>query len=374
MSKTWYRGTPNRSNDPSKFKGDIIWFTTFYDYAKSFAKAYDGIVVRANLDYHNTFDAGVTDGVMCKLFPVEYPFKLSPSMLKLLDKLDMNEEDFWKTFSSLEKNKQEFYKYKIFTLVRTTRFRNLLISKGYDSVKTIEFGNECLGVFSNKQITLKNTDDINYKGIDNLLKKIYNIDEDKRGSKMKLINEEITSDLKKSKLADYLGVDEEEIEEIDDCHFEVDNSEYLVCSYDEAYDYASEDIQDSYGDMGLDAFTTDFRDYILYNCLDKDFFDDVVREIIETRYDDDLDLDMSREEVENQIEKEIEDVDDSIEFIVDTFGEDFLDDLVRDNPNIVDMGKIVDACIDADGIAHFIAYYDGVEIELDNDLYAYRQN
>lgn len=35
---------------------------------------------------------------------------------------------------------------------------------------------------------------------------------------------------------------------------------------------------------------------------------------------------------------------------------------------------VIDAAIYADGAGHFLAYYDGIEIELDHDLFAYRRN
>ena len=38
------------------------------------------------------------------------------------------------------------------------------------------------------------------------------------------------------------------------------------------------------------------------------------------------------------------------------------------------MDEVVDQCIYLDGIAHFIATYDGKEHELGNDLFAYRTN
>ena len=374
MNKTWYRGTPNRTNDASNFKGDIIWFTSDYKYAKSYANAYKGIVVKAELDCDNTFDAGVTDDTMCRLFPINYPFKLSPKMLELIHKLNMNEKEFWDVFSSLEKDKSEFYQYKIFTLVRTTQFRDLLISKGYDSVRTIEFGSECLGVFNTNQIKLKNDED-NIEGLDRLFKKIYNIDvdENKRGSKtMKKINENISSDLKKSKLADYLGVDEEEIQTISDNKFEVDEAEYLVCDEDEAYSYASEDIQNTFDDLGLDSFTNDFRAYILRYYLNEDWIEDILREDLYDMFEGDEDI--PSDKIDDYVDNKLDEIGDPVEYLIDEYGYEFLNDVIHDNPGILDMEKVIDSCIDEYGIAYFIAYYDGKEIDLGDGLVAYRQN
>jgi len=42
--------------------------------------------------------------------------------------------------------------------------------------------------------------------------------------------------------------------------------------------------------------------------------------------------------------------------------------------NAGSMDEFVQECIDADGRGHFVANYDGEEIELENDYYAYRVN
>lgn len=42
--------------------------------------------------------------------------------------------------------------------------------------------------------------------------------------------------------------------------------------------------------------------------------------------------------------------------------------------NAGSMDEFVQECIDADGRGHFVANYDGDEIELENDYYAYRVN
>ena len=42
--------------------------------------------------------------------------------------------------------------------------------------------------------------------------------------------------------------------------------------------------------------------------------------------------------------------------------------------NAGSMDEFVQECIDADGRGHFVANYDGEEIELQNDYYAYRVN
>lgn len=62
---------------------------------------------------------------------------------------------------------------------------------------------------------------------------------------------------------------------------------------------------------------------------------------------------------------------DPVEYFKELYYGDDFGKFLMDN-NLISIDKIADACIDVDGIAHFIARYDGRELELDNDFYAYR--
>lgn len=131
-------------------------------------------------------------------------------------------------------------------------------------------------------------------------------------------------------IANYLEVDPSYFEEegYDPNEFESKeyNESYVVLTEEEAREYAERDIESVFDDLGMEAFTPDFQEWILNNAVEGDFF----------------------------------------------FGEDGLNDAVKEGRVDIDMDKIVDECISRDGIAHFVAIYDGKEIDLGNGLYAYR--
>ena len=197
-------------------------------------------------------------------------------------------------------------------------------------------------------------------------------------------------------LANYLDVDAEEIsqETYDPNIYIVDeNDGYLVVDEDEAQSYAYDEIVGTFDDLGLEAFTENFRDWILNYAVDDGELEDFVREEIVYKYDemsdeeivdecidngyinpedayedtgddvwgevvikDDLDIDELKARL---IDDEFGSIDDYAGYIIDMFGEDFLIEEINNNPNIVDMEKVVNECIRWDGIAHFLAHYDG---------------
>lgn len=131
-------------------------------------------------------------------------------------------------------------------------------------------------------------------------------------------------------IANYLEVDPSYFEEegYDPNEFESKeyNESYVVLTEEEAREYAKRDIESVFDELGLDAFTPRFQEWILNNAVEGDFF----------------------------------------------FGEDDFNDAVKEGRVDIDMDKVVDKCISRDGIAHFVAIYDGKEIDLGNGLYAYR--
>lgn len=244
--------------------------------------------------------------------------------------------------------------------------------------------------------------------------------------------------------------------------YTVEGSTYLVLTSDEAEKAAGDDIENSFDEMGLEAFTEgfqyeienymtdtekaeslmeqDIRDYVdsmddnevLDRCSDVDLLpreseleekleeyiqgdmtsEEAVQMAIETEWiaeDDEEGEDYSVDELKNDSllvevgSMDYEDlakyckkfglidegdiVEDPREALIDRLidqnssdpvgyfkeffaGEDFSKFLI-DN-NLIDINKVIEACISADGVAHFIARYDGEELDLGNDLYAYR--
>lgn len=218
-------------------------------------------------------------------------------------------------------------------------------------------------------------------------------------------------------LANYLDIDAHEIEQnsYDTNVYEVvdEGSEYLVCEEDEAKNLAYDSIVDVYEDMGLESFTPSFQDYLLNNCVDPDWFEDTLRELeenyvediesegsngfdnrlIEKLYDEGLVTDEDFEVDEDgeidfttlkdgfdleqaksdYIDRLIEKAGDPVEYYRSNFGDESLADVVKAN-NLLDVDAMVDTCINEDGIAHFLASYDGEELDLGDGLFAYRIN
>lgn len=225
---------------------------------------------------------------------------------------------------------------------------------------------------------------------------------------MKVLNEEYDESRAKA-LADYLGVDVDTIRNTYDNTYETeDGEEYLVVDEDEAYGLAKESIESYIDELGISGFTEGFQDWIKMNALDADWFEDALREseefyvddiesessntyanrLIEEMVDagilDESDLDEDGLDVNEGVDiydKKSEYVDylvenagDPFDWYVDNFGEEELDALIKEGTISIDTDAIVDEAIDLDGIAHFIATYDGDEIELDDGWYAYRTN
>lgn len=213
-------------------------------------------------------------------------------------------------------------------------------------------------------------------------------------------------------IANYLGVDIDYFEEgYDPNEFESKeyNESYLVLTEDEAREYAKRDIESVFDDLGLDAFTPSFQEWILNNAVEGDFFEDAIRESnqfyiedIENEYDGVFENRLISELVDSGIlteddfenwgeenptvrddvnldEKKMEYLDYLVSGISDyaeeykiQFGEDDFNNVVKEGRVDIDMDAVVDECISMDGIAHFVARYDGEEIDLGNGLYAYR--
>jgi hypothetical protein len=214
-------------------------------------------------------------------------------------------------------------------------------------------------------------------------------------------------------LATYLDIDPSEISNTYGNEFETPEGDYLVVDEDEAEQLARDDIENLFDELGLDSFTPDFRDWIIMNALDNDWFEDAVRESYESYVDD---IEYEGDDIyENRLIQELYDeyiltdddfeqdedgepdyttlldsvdIDDKkseyidlliyragdpVDYCGDNFGWEWVSNMATTH-NLIDMDEVVEQCIYMDGVAHFIARYDGNEIELGNGLYAYRTN
>ena len=228
------------------------------------------------------------------------------------------------------------------------------------------------------------------------------------------INEDVTlvSDEKKEKaeaLADYLGIDKKEIRYEpyyghEDHYFLKDGTEYLVCTDEEATELAKNYIADTLDNEGLGVFTKDFIDAVIDNgYLDEDWFDDVQREY-EWSYVNDIEsedgeyanrlidelvqhkiiseYDLTEDgnisdnfDIEELKEKYVEELcrewNNSVEWYIDNFGRDDLEEVFA-HYDVLDYDAVAELAIDWYGRAHFLNTYDGDELELSNDYYAYK--
>lgn len=197
-------------------------------------------------------------------------------------------------------------------------------------------------------------------------------------------------------LADYLGIDPSEVENsYDEFSFDTPEGEYYVATEAEAHGLAIEDIKNIFDDIGIDSFTPNFREWIYNNAVDSDWFEGALREYQEF-YVEDIEYEDGRLEeelldagiiTEDQVQSgyDVEDakeayVDylvknagDPIEHFKDNFGQESFSNTVKQY-DLIDIDAVAEQCIEWDGIAHFIARYDGEEIELANGLFAYRTN
>lgn len=192
-------------------------------------------------------------------------------------------------------------------------------------------------------------------------------------------------------LAKFLGIETKEIEEDMNNHkyFKTeDGEEYMVLtdeeSEEEFYNYESDLIEE----CGLDAFTDWARDYIIENCLDVDWFEDYFREDYESYANDIKTESASSNEYANRLEEEMAeaecaDVEEFIDYLVDSISDDFVGNFKFDfgekmltevimNNNLLDMDAVVDYIKETDGRG-ILASYDGVENE-EGEYYIYRIN
>jgi hypothetical protein len=86
--------------------------------------------------------------------------------------------------------------------------------------------------------------------------------------------------------------------------------------------------------------------------------------------------DIAEDNVDNLVDLYVEENmegDKGVEWYISNFGQDDFRDLVIDL-NLIDISGASEDAVDTDGVAHFLSSYDGEEIELDNDVVAYRTN
>lgn len=203
-----------------------------------------------------------------------------------------------------------------------------------------------------------------------------------------------TTEERKEALAKYLDIDVDSIDEVfyDDNRFSItddvhEDEEYLVLDEDEAYDEEKEYILNIFDELGVFGTLGDSNYSLISDFIDEDFFEDIFREESESDVnyleDDEVIEEAKSYDIETE-DLDIEDIRDALisakldsikDFIKEyyfVYGSKDMDQIFKHNSDAIDLEGLAEKCIELDGVGHNIAGYDGQEIELDNDLYAYR--
>ena len=121
----------------------INWITKDFEYAKYYAVATSevGYVYECSATLGNLFDIGRTGFRVYDLLPIK-PYRLSREFTSIVRKLDLTEEQVNKLLENViyELNlENNGYSMMTSSVARTSAFKRVLESKGYDGIKAIEY-------------------------------------------------------------------------------------------------------------------------------------------------------------------------------------------------------------------------------------------
>lgn len=163
----------------------------------------------------------------------------------------------------------------------------------------------------------------------------------------------------------------------------IDGAEYLVLTDEEADQEYHEYQMGLIDDMGLDSFSDWAKNEILNHHTTSDYqvlFDEILEESMSCYIDDLRHMDELEEEMKNAgCDNEDEfleylcDQEDSVDYFKLNFGNDEYNRIIIEN-DLIDWDSVIEWTKDIDGRGHILAGYDGIEMELGNNLYAYRIN
>lgn len=129
-----------------------------------------------------------------------------------------------------------------------------------------------------------------------------------------------------------------------------DGSEYVVATEEEAKELAKDEIKDFFEEAGIEGYTPDFQENIIASHIDEDELYDFLQEA------DPENADFLR---------------DNPGALVEWLKEN---DMMGQLNGMVNVDSMAEDALEWDGIGHFLAQYDGEEIDLGNGLFAYRRN
>lgn len=160
------------------------------------------------------------------------------------------------------------------------------------------------------------------------------------------------------------------------------NEEYYCYeSYDEAEEAAQEDCKELFDDVGIEGIRFENIGGI-EQFVDTGWFEDAKKEDAEYYVSDIHESEPERYQEEfgdvdedEAVEKYLENYydGDDVQWYIDNFGKKQFTEIVKKN-NLIDLNKLAEAIVDADGPANSLARYDGDEISLDCGYYCYRTN
>ena len=160
-----------------------------------------------------------------------------------------------------------------------------------------------------------------------------------------------------------------------------DEEYYCYESYNEAEEAAQEDCKELFDDVGIEGIRFENIGGI-EQFVDSSWFEDAKKDDAEYYVSDIHESDPERYKEEfgdvdedEAVEKYLEDYydNDDVQWYIDNFGKKQFTEVVKQN-NLIDLNKLAEAIVDADGPANSLARYDGDEISLDCGYYCYRTN
>jgi hypothetical protein len=186
----------------------------------------------------------------------------------------------------------------------------------------------------------------------------------------------------------HLGVNVDDIHNVNATPYvevEVGNETWIIMSDQEADEFAEENVINTFEEMGEEGFTVEWKDFVLnegdFDTSLQETVDNYIENIREevsddpTTFSNRLDEEMvahnvaSEEEFADQLREDWLGDSTPIEWYIKEFGSEAFKEFAQ-----VDTTKLAKYVIESDGRGSVIAGYDGDEVELGKDYYAYRTN
>ena len=185
----------------------------------------------------------------------------------------------------------------------------------------------------------------------------------------------------------HLGYNVDDIHDVDPTPYvevEVANESWFVMSDSEADEFAENSVEESFEEMGQEGFNVEWKDFVLnegdFDTAIQDSVDNYIENIREEpatdpTFDSRLEEEMvaknaaTEEEFGDALRDDWLGNSTPIEWYIDEFGNEAFKEFAQ-----VDTTALAKYVIETDGRGSVIAGYDGDEVELSNNYYAYRTN